>query len=201
MNNNNDTLLISEVQGKVILPYTSSEVEEILKKQQNNENVENDENSENGKDFQRVVEDFFTRPFSDYKIAFVSRYKEAMQLAREREGFGFSDSISLAVEMAKKKYLHPAIISACKTLNELDVYLDCLDKNELDDFKIFKIKYEVYPMLVKEKKQRKIEKIDEPDKPQKIKKLNRGKGGAHSKETSIFGRLFRFRPRNYNEFE
>ena len=51
----------------------------------------------------------------------------------------------------KKRFLHPAIISACRNLNELDVYIDCLDKNELDDFKIFKIKYELYPMVVKQK--------------------------------------------------
>ena len=51
--------------------------------------------------------------------------------------------------MMRKKFLHPAIISACRTLNELDVYLDCLDKNELEDFKIFNVKYELYPMVVK----------------------------------------------------
>ena len=51
--------------------------------------------------------------------------------------------------MMKKRFLHPAIISACRSLKDLDVYLDCLDKNEIDDFKVFKIKYEVYPMLVK----------------------------------------------------
>ena len=58
----------------------------------------------------------------------------------------------MSIEMFGKKYLHPAIIAACRTLDELDVYLDCLDKNEVDDFKIFKIKYEVYPVKVKEKK-------------------------------------------------
>ena len=51
--------------------------------------------------------------------------------------------------MMRKNLLHPAIISACRTLNELDVYLDCLDKNELEDFKIFNVKYELYPMVVK----------------------------------------------------
>ena len=50
--------------------------------------------------------------------------------------------------MMKKRYLHPAIITACRNLDELDVYLDCLEKNELDDFKIFKIKYELHPLVI-----------------------------------------------------
>ena len=31
------------------------------------------------------------------------------------------------------------------------MYLDCLEKNELDDFKIFNIKYELHPIVVKNK--------------------------------------------------
>lgn len=134
---NNDTLLISEVQGIVKLPYTVKEVQEILKNKDYRYKDEND-----------VIKNMFTRLFSDYKFQTISRYNETMKLARERENYGLIDSITLALEMMKKKYLHPAIISACKSLNELDVYLDCLDKNEVDDFKIFKIKYELYPMVI-----------------------------------------------------
>ena len=114
---NNDTLLISEVIGKVILPYTSKEVSEILQ----NDNCEYKNENE-------VIENVFTRPFSDYRFQIISRYNETMKLAREREDYGLTDSISLAMEMMKKRYLHPAIISACRSLNELDVYLDCLEK-------------------------------------------------------------------------
>jgi len=98
-----------------------------------------------------VIEKVFTRNFKDYKIQFSSRYRETMKLARDREGFGIADSITLALEMIGKRFLHPAIISACRTLDELDVYLDCFDKNELEDFKIFKVKYELYPTVVKNK--------------------------------------------------
>lgn len=138
---NNDTLLISETIGKVILPYTTKEIEEIL----NNENTKY-------KDANEVIEKVFTRPFSNYKVQFASRYTETMKLAREREHFSLTDSIALATEMMLKRYLHPAVISACRTLEELDVYLDCLDKNELDDFKIFKIKYELHPMVIHSKR-------------------------------------------------
>lgn len=140
---NNNTLLISEKLGKVILPYRAEEVLEIF-------------NSENNKyvSLEEVIEDKFTRKLSDFKIQFVSRYNETIKLARKRENYSIVDAIILATEMMKKKYLHPAIIAACKSLNELDVYLDCLDKNELEEFRIFNIKYELYPMIVKQNKRK-----------------------------------------------
>ena len=141
---NNDTLLISEEKNQIILPYKAKEVIEIL----NNE----PDKYENAED---VIIQIFTRPFSDYRFQIKSRFHETMKLAREREKYGLLDSIVLSTEMMAKRMLHPAIISACRTLNELDVYLDCLDKNETDQFKIFKIKYELYPMVTKQKKGRK----------------------------------------------
>lgn len=135
---NNNTLLISEKQGKVILPYKAEEVLRILNKEKSKYSS-----------VEEVIEDKFTRDFSDFKIQFASRYAETIRLARERENYSFIDAVTIATEMMRKKFLHPAIISACRTLNELDVYLDCLDKNELEDFKIFNVKYELYPMVVK----------------------------------------------------
>ena len=135
----NNTLLISDKLGKVVLPYRAEEILEILK---------NENNKYNSAD--EVIKDKFTRNLTDYKIQFASRYTETMKLARERENYSFLDSVVLATEMMKKRFLHPAIITACRSLNELDVYLDCLDKNELEDFKIFKVEYELYPMAVKQ---------------------------------------------------
>ena len=60
----------------------------------------------------------------------------------------YLDGINLGSELIGKKYLHPAIIAACKNLDELNVYLDCLDKDELDDFKVFNIEYEINPTIV-----------------------------------------------------
>ena len=48
--------------------------------------------------------------------------------------------------------LNPAIIAACKSLKELDIYLDCLDENELDKFSCFNIVYNVNPTKGKPKK-------------------------------------------------
>lgn len=140
---NNDTLLISEVQNKVVLPYTGKEVYDILKENNKYDTAE------------EVIEKVYTRPLSDFKPSFKSRYNEAMKLAKERENFGLADSITLATEMMNKRFLHPAVIAACRTLDELDVYLDCLDKNELEDFKIFKINFESYPMVIKKSRKRK----------------------------------------------
>lgn len=134
----NDTLLISEILQKVILPYRGEEIQEFL-------------NSEKSsyKTAEEVIEGEFTRKLSDFRFQKISRFVETMKLARAREKFEKLDAITLAFEMMGKRYLHPAIIAACRNLDELDVYLDCLDKNELEDFKIFKIKYELYPAVVK----------------------------------------------------
>ncbi len=137
---NNDTLLISEILKAVVLPYTGKEVLEILENEK-----------EKYKTAEDVIKDKFTRPLSDYKFQSLSRYRETMKLLTVRQKCKLGESISLALEIMKKKFLHPSIISACRNLDELDVYLDCLEKNELDDFKIFKIKYELHPALVKNK--------------------------------------------------
>ena len=44
--------------------------------------------------------------------------------------------------------MYPAIITACKSLNELDIYLDCLQENELSDFDCFEIKFELAPKVI-----------------------------------------------------
>ncbi len=156
---NNNTLLISEKLGKVILPYRAEEVLELFKDEKN-KYVSIDD----------VIKDRFTRNFDDFRIQFASRYTETMKLAREREKYSFFDAIALSTEMMKKRYLHPAIIAACKNLNELDVYLDCLDKNELNDFKIFKIKYELYPMVVNKNKTKKGTRYKESNSFKKLRK-------------------------------
>ena len=45
--------------------------------------------------------------------------------------------------------MHPAIITACKNSNELDVYLSCLEYNELEDFTSFKIVFQGLPAVSK----------------------------------------------------
>ncbi len=136
----NNTLLISEVQNKVILPYKISEIKEIF---MNNKNEY--------KNLQDVIDKKYTIPLVNYKYASISRYRETFKLMREREKASLLDSFDLAFEMFGKRYVYPAIIAACKDLDQLDIYLDCLETNELDDFPFFKINYELYPVKVKTK--------------------------------------------------
>ena len=71
---------------------------------------------------------------------------------KEREKGSSRQAFDLAMELAFNSKLNPAIITACKTLDVLDIYLSCLEYNELSDFHFFKIKYEMNPVDEKIKK-------------------------------------------------
>ena len=45
-----------------------------------------------------------------------------------------------------KNDLNPCIIAACKNQAQLDDYLKCLEHNNLDNFKHFKIQFYVNPL-------------------------------------------------------
>lgn len=130
-----NTLVISETQKKVILPYNADKVEDILQKNKRYHSVE------------EVVNKLYTKPISYYKFSSISRFKEAYKLVKEKEKGPTFKALSLAFELLGNYSLHPAIITACKSLDELDIYLACLEENALDDFKFFNIKYEV-PMAI-----------------------------------------------------
>ncbi len=131
----NRVLVISETQNKVFLPYYVEDLEKKLK----NSKYQN---------LQQVIDSEYIVPLSKYKNAIISRFKEAFNLMRTKEHASISDSLSLALELTFNSLLNPAIISACRTLDELDIYLDCLNTGELDKFNIFEIKYEVLPTKV-----------------------------------------------------
>ena len=133
----NDTLLISELKGKVILPYTRAEVIELLRS-----------NPSKYESAQDVISKEFTKDFVEYQHQALARFREAYELVTKREHYSKLDGINLGLEMFGKRLLHPAIITACRSLDELDVYIDCLEKNEVDDFRIFEIEYELTPAIV-----------------------------------------------------
>ncbi len=128
-----NTLLISETQSKVVLPYKIEDVKKIL-----NENPKYET-------LQDVINVEYTLPIDKYKNSSKSRFKEAYNLMRKKEKASIFDSLSVATEMTFNNLLNPAIITACQNLDQLDVYLDCLSSNELDKFNYFKIKYEILP--------------------------------------------------------
>lgn len=126
------TLIISESQKKVILPYEKNTVQNILEK-----------NPKRYSSIEEVIEKIYTKPISYYKFSSIARFKEAYKLVKEKEKGSRIKALSLAFELLGNYSLHPAIITACNSLDELDIYLACLDENTLDDFHFFNIKYDV----------------------------------------------------------
>lgn len=126
------TLIISDSQKKVILPYDINTVKEILSK---NDKIYNS--------IEDVIDKLYTKPISYYKLSPIARFKEAYKLVKEKEKGSRFKALSLAFELFGNYSLHPAIITACSSLDELDIYLACLEDNTLDDFHFFDIKYEI----------------------------------------------------------
>lgn len=136
-----DTLVISEIDNVVYLPYKVSELKKILKSE-----------PEKYSSLADVILSLYTKPLRDYKFAAVSRFKEAYKLMIEKEHSTKKEALKLAIELFSNYNLHPAIITACKNQNELDIYLSCLEYNELEDFHFFKIVYEALPVISKKSK-------------------------------------------------
>lgn len=133
-----NTLIISETSKKIILPYTLKDLENTLKTSNNKFS-----------NIQEIIDKEYTVPYTNYSNPSISRFKEAYNLARNKEKLSMIQSFNLGMELLLNYNLHPAIISACKSLNELDIYLDYLENGETDKFKIFNIKFEVVPIIVK----------------------------------------------------
>lgn len=141
----NNLLLISEKEQKAYLPYKYSEIEKIFKNQKNKYNT-----------MQDVVNDLYVLPLDVFKNPSIARFREAFQLIRNKENGSITKALDLALELMFKYELNPIIIAACRNLDELDIYLDCLDENELYEFHCFEIKFEISPKIIKSRKKRKI---------------------------------------------
>lgn len=141
----NNILLISEKEQKAYLPYKYSDVRKIF------------ENSKNKyQTMQDVVNDLYVLSLSKFKNSSISRFRESFCLIRNKEKGSITKALELGLELMFKYELNPIIIAACKNLDELDIYLDCLDSNELYEFKCFDIKFEVLPQVSKNIKKGKI---------------------------------------------
>lgn len=127
-----NTLVISEEEKKVILPYTINKVKETLLK-----------NNQEYSSLQDVIDKVYTKPINYYRFSAIARFKETYKLVRKKEKGTIAKALELAFELLLNYNLHPAIITACKSLDELDVYLACLEDNTLNEFGFFDIKYEI----------------------------------------------------------
>lgn len=131
---NENTLIISEKEKKVFLPYKLEDINSYLGEHPN-------------LNFNDVIRLQYTVPLSRYKNPVKSRFLEAYSLIRKKEHGSVKSALDLAFELSLNSRLHPAIITACNDLKELDIYLACLEFNELDDFRYFKIVFEVSPEI------------------------------------------------------
>lgn len=127
----NNVLIISEKKQKAYLPYKYKEVEKIYK------NSNNEYNS-----IIEVIQDLYVLPLKKFKNSLIARFREAFNLIVRKESGSIIRALDLALELMFKYNLNPIIIAACRNLDELDMYLDCLDENELFDFKCFQIRFE-----------------------------------------------------------
>lgn len=136
-----NTLIISETKGKVFLPYTIDSLNDILKN-----------NSDKYSNIEEVIESEYTLPFDIFKNPAVARFREAFKLIRQKENGSIKEAFDLGMELLFNYNLHPSIISACKNLDELDIYLDYLENNETQKFDFFKIVFDIAPVIVKKNK-------------------------------------------------
>ena len=127
-----NTLVISEEEKKVILPYTINKVKETLLK-----------NNQEYSSLQDVIDKVYTKPINYYRFSAIARFKETYKLVRKKEKGTIAKALELAFELLLNYNLHPAKITACKSLDEIDVYLACLEDNTLNEFGFFDIKYEI----------------------------------------------------------
>ena len=133
-----NTLIVSEISGNVTLPYTLEKLNKTL-------TYEADKYSS----LDDIILKKYTLPIKTFKNPFMARFKEAFKLMRKKEKGTIGEAISLGAELMFNYNLHPAIISACKDLDELDIYLDYLENGETQKFNCFKIVFELPPMLSK----------------------------------------------------
>lgn len=130
--NRENCLIISETTGNIILPYYINDLS----------NIEN-------KTYEQIIQEDYTLPIDLFNPSFVARFRETFKLAHNKEKKSIAFSLNLATELMFNYNLHPAIITACRNLDELDIYLDCLENNETEKFKCFNIIFEIPPILSK----------------------------------------------------
>lgn len=136
-----NTLIISETKGYIFLPYSIDELNETLKKY-----------PEKYSSIENIIEENYTLSFNLFKNPAIARFREAYKLMRDKENASIRSAFDLGMELLFNYNLHPAIIAACRNLDELDIYLDYLENNEIDKFDCFKIIFDIAPIVVKQKK-------------------------------------------------
>lgn len=129
----NKVLLISEKVGKIFLPYKKEDIQSYLIAYPNEY-----------KDYTEVVEKEYILPLDSFmKNQTLARFREMYELVRNKEFKSMLEAMKVASKFMFRYELNPAIIAACNSMEELNKYLNCLEKNTLEEFDIFDIKFEL----------------------------------------------------------
>lgn len=130
----NNTLIISEKDNLVYLPFKVEDLKkEFLEKEKKYTGLID------------LINHEYIYPISKYRNTVTSRFREAYSLMVNKEKSSALSGLELGLELAFNYSLHPAVITACKSLDELDDYLDALDAKDMSMFKDFKVEFEVLP--------------------------------------------------------
>ena len=134
---NNNILLISEKDQLAYLPYEISDIKSILKN-----------STLKYTSITQVINNIYTIPLKKFENSSISRFRETFLLVRNKEKGSIFKALDLSLELMFRYDLNPIIISACKNLEELDLYISCLDDKKLDEFDCFEIKFEMAPNII-----------------------------------------------------
>ncbi len=136
--NENNTLIISEKENKVYLPYKRTELKAYMTQYPTQYYS-----------YKNVIEKEFILPINYFmNNPSLARFRETYALYRDREALPSIQALRKSLSLTFKQNLNPAIIAACKTKKQLDNYLLCLNENKLDDFVDFEIIYDMNPAKV-----------------------------------------------------
>lgn len=133
-----NVLIVSEKEQKAYLPFFYAEVKKIYETP-----------NSPYKTLQDVVNDLYVVPLDRFKNSAIARLKESFHLIRNKEKSSITKALDLGLELMFRYELNPIIIAACRNLDELDIYLACLDEKETNHFSCFEIKFEVMPKVTK----------------------------------------------------
>lgn len=135
----NPYLIVSEQDKKVFLPYKASEIADYLSQYPTSYS-----------NFEDVIEKEFIISLDYYtKNPIMTRFRETYALIRDREAKSVLEALKYSFDLMFRDDLNPAIIAACKTQQQLEDYLYCLEHKNLEDFKHFKIQFHVAPLATK----------------------------------------------------
>lgn len=131
----NKTLIISEKENKVYLPYKKTELKAYMSQY-----------PLSYYSYKNVIEKEFILPLNYFmNNPSLARFRETYSLYRDREASSPFEAIQKALSLTFKSELNPAIIAACKTKKQLNNYLLCLADNKISEFQDFEILYDIKP--------------------------------------------------------